>query len=201
MVELVGLEDADTLLSNLSTRDELLASMGPVVGIARVARDEMSREVYLERWGHRSATETEAYMPRPSEDPGWLDGQLEAFEASPVDVDALLAEGRARYRAAWERLRDRHPRKCKSLQRRLQEAAGAARMREAVRSELTRLVTVARAWVLRAGGVTNLGEGVFFLTVEELLDLLDGRAAPTETISARIETCLLYTSPSPRDRS
>ena len=31
----------------------LLESLGPVVGLARVASGEMSREAYLEQWGHR----------------------------------------------------------------------------------------------------------------------------------------------------
>jgi pyruvate,water dikinase len=192
LVDLAGQEDADTLLSSLSTADELLPSVGPLVGIARVARGEMSRETYLERWGHRSATETEAYLPRPAEDPGWLDNQLRAFRKAPVDVDALLVETGSRYRAAWERLAKRYPRKKKGIQQRLEDAAASTRTREAVRSELTRLVTVARAWVLRVGELTGLGEGAFFLTVEELLDLLRGRGAPIETIPARKETYERY---------
>lgn len=190
--ELVGPEDADTLLANVSSTEELLASMGPVVGISRVARGEMSREAYLERWGHRSATETEAYLPHPAKDPDWLDSQLEAYQQSPVDVDALLAEGRRSYNAALERLARRYPRKKKRLERRLVDTAAATRMREAVRSELTRLVTVARAWALQVGQVTGLGDGIFFLTYQEVLDLLWGRKVLTETVATRIDTYERY---------
>ncbi len=190
--ELVGAADADTLLSDVSSEDELLASLGPVLGLARVARGEMSREAYLEQWGHRGPLETETSVPRPFEDPDWLDRQLAAFTQSPVDVEAQLSAQRARFDAAWERFRDRYPRQARSMRRRLEDTAQAIRVREAVRSEFTRFVWVARTWALQVGQLTGLGEGVFFLTLEELLDLLAGREAPTATIPARRETYERY---------
>ena len=63
------------------------------------------------------------------------------------------------------------------MRRRLKENAQAIRVREAVRSEFTRFVWVARTWALQVGELTGLGEGVFFLTYEELLDLLVGKEA------------------------
>jgi pyruvate,water dikinase len=192
LVELVGREDADALLSNVSTEDELLASMGPVVELAKVVRGKLSPEAYLQEWGHRGEMETEAFFPRPVEDPGWLDRQLDAYCESAVDVDALLEEVQDRYQGAWDRLVARHPRKAGAVKRRLEGAAKATRMREALRSELARLVTVARAWALRAGELTGLGEGVFFLTLEENLSSLRGGEAPTETIPARKGTYERY---------
>jgi hypothetical protein len=184
LTNLVGAEDADALLSGVSGPDGLLASLGPVVGLARVARGEMSREAYLEKWGHRGALETEVSLPRPAEDPDWLDERLEELERSPVDVEALLAAQTARTGTAWATFRDQYPRRARSMRRKLEEAAEAARTRESARSESARLLWVARAWVLRAGELTGIGDGAFFLTIDELLDLLDGRAAPTETIPA-----------------
>jgi hypothetical protein len=78
LVRMVGVEDADVLLANVSNRDEILVSMGPLIGLAQVARGELSREAYLQLWGHRGPEETEAYVPRPFEDPDWLDRQLKA---------------------------------------------------------------------------------------------------------------------------
>jgi phosphohistidine swiveling domain-containing protein len=190
--ELVGAADADALLSDVSSGDELLASLGPAVGLARVARGEMSREAYLEQWGHRGPLEIETSVPRPSEDPDWLDQQLAAYAQSPVDVEALLAAQRARFDAAWERFRDRYPRQARSMRRRLEETAEAIRLREAVRSEFTRLAWVARIWAIQAGELTGIGDGAFFLTFEELLDLLAGKEAPTATIPARRETYERY---------
>jgi len=87
LTERVGATDADALLSNLSDEGELLASLGPLVGLARVARGEMERAAYLEQWGHRGALETEASVPRPAEDPDWLDRQLESWSADAADVE------------------------------------------------------------------------------------------------------------------
>jgi pyruvate,water dikinase len=117
---------------------------------------------------------------------------LAAFAQAPIDVEALLAAQRAEFSAAWQRLRENHPRMVKSVQHRLEEAAGAARQREEIRSEGARLLWVVRAWVLRAGDFTAIGDGAFFLLLEELLDLLKGRDAPTAYIPARKRTYERY---------
>jgi hypothetical protein len=188
LTDLVGSADADALLSNVSRDHELLASLGPVVGLARVARGQMSRDAYLEQWGHRGALEAEASVPRPFEDPDWLDRQLAAFAESPVDVERLLAKQRAEFDAAWQRFQNRYPRKAKSVRRRLDRAAKAAQIREASRSESTRLIWVSRTWVLQVGALTGIGDGAFFLSIDELLDLLAGKDAPVATIPARRQT-------------
>ena len=192
LLELVGATDADALLSSISSQDELLSSLGPLAGLSRVARGEMSRQAYLEQWGHRGALETEASAPRPAEDPDWMDRQLAMFLRSPVDVEALMAAQHTEFERAWERFQDSHPRQARSVRRRLEAAAQAARMREAVRSESARIVWVVRDWVLRAGDLTGIGDGAFFLLLEELLDLLAGRDAPTDHIPTRRQTYERY---------
>jgi pyruvate,water dikinase len=194
LIDLVGAEDADALLSSVSSKDELLPSLGPVVSLAKVARGEMSREAYLEKWGHRGAFEMEASIPRPFEEPEWLDRQLADFGKSAVDVEELLAAQRDKWKAAWERFKESYPGKVKATRRRLEEAASATRMREAVRSETTRMMWVARTWVLRVGALTSIGEGAFYLTFEELLDLLEGKGDNTAYIPARRQTYERYKS-------
>ena len=154
----------------------------------------MSREAYLEQYGHRGPHEMELSIPRPAEDPGWLDRQLAEFNASPVDVDALLAKQRAEFEAAWRRFEDRYPGKAKSMRRRLERIPPAARMREAVRSENVRIYGVIRAWALRAGDVTGLGDNVFFLTYDELFDVLSGDETAIQSIPARKETHARYSA-------
>jgi pyruvate,water dikinase len=192
LLKLVDAADADALLTNLSSDVELLASLGPVVGLAQVSRGEMTRQAYLEQWGHRGANETELSAPRSAEDPGWLDDQLAAFARSPVDVEEMLAAQCARFDAAWSRFQARHPSKAKSMKRRLDRAASAARSREAARSESARVVGVARTWALRAGELTGLGDAVFYLLIDELLDLMTGREAPTAAIPVRRQTYERY---------
>jgi pyruvate,water dikinase len=117
---------------------------------------------------------------------------LATASTSPLDVEGLRAAQRAEFDAAWTRFQERYPRKVRSVRRRLDRAAEAARNREAARSESARILWVVRTWVLRAGDLTELGHSAFFLTVDELLDLLAGKDAPTAYIAARRETYERY---------
>jgi pyruvate,water dikinase len=190
--KLVGESDANALLSNLSDESELLASLGPVAGIAKVARGEMNRTEFLENYGHRGPHECELSVPQSAEDPGWLDQRLEEYNRTPFDIDALLAMRRAEYSAAWGRFMKRYPRKAKSMGGQLKRAAEVARTREATRSEFIRLCGVIRAWALRAGALTGLDADIFFLMLDEVLDLLIGDETATKYIPTRRETYARY---------
>jgi phosphohistidine swiveling domain-containing protein len=195
LIALVGREEADVLLSSVSSDTELLASLGPVVGLWRLFRGEMTREAFLTQYGHRGPDEGEYLIPRPAEDPQWLDRQLEAFARSPVDVDAMLAKQRAKFDTAWARFQQSYPRKVRSVKRRLEKAAAAARLREAVRSEMMRMIWVSRDGALRAGELTGLGEDVFFLNIDELEQVLRGHSTPANGfIPARKQTYEQYKS-------
>lgn len=185
LLKLVEADEADTLLSGVSSDEELLASLGPVTGLSRVIRGEMTREEYLENWGHRGVHEGEISEPRPMEDPAWLDRQLKAFAEKSVDIDALLDAQRKKFDAAWERLRRRYPSKAGKIRKQLKKAAEMVRLREATRSELTRAIWTGRNWVLQAGRLTEMGDDLFFLTYEEILELLKGNDAATVYIPAR----------------
>lgn len=105
----------------------------------------------------------------------------------------MLAAQRAEAKAAWERFKELHPHKAKSVRRRLDKVAKYSQVREAVRSEFMRLLWVVRTWALRAGELTGIGNDVFLLTSEELLDLLAGNNdAPTAHISTRRQTYERY---------
>jgi phosphohistidine swiveling domain-containing protein len=192
LVELVGEADANTLFSSLSSGDGMLASLGPVVGVARVAAGKMSRAEYLERYGHRGPQEAELSMPRPAENPEWLDRQLAEYQKDPVDIDALLAQRRAEFEAAWQRLQADYPKRAPKLRREIDKVGPAACLREAVRDEVTRYLWVEREWALRAGELTGVGDDVFLLTIDEVLDLLAGHDAATVHIPARSETYARY---------
>jgi len=192
LVELVGEADANTLFSSLSNQGEMLASLGPVVGVAQVAQGKMSRAEYLEKFGHRGPHEGELSMPRPAEDPFWLEEQLAEYEKNPVDVDAQLEKRRAEFESALGRLLKRYPDKARKLRQQIEKIGPAARLREAVRDEVTRFLWVEREWVLRVGDLTNLGEDAFLLTIDEVLDLLSGGDTATTFIPARKETYARY---------
>jgi pyruvate,water dikinase len=187
LTELVGPDDADALTSNLSDDAKLLDSLGPLVGLGRVARGEMAREAYLAQYGHRGPDEFELSAPRLAEDPGWLDRQLAQFRESPPDVESLLAGQRAEFEAARDRFRRRYPDKAKGMRRRLDEVAPRAQLREAARSEYARDRWLVRDLALRAGDLTGLGDGIFFLSVAEMLAALRGNEGASSAIPARQE--------------
>jgi phosphohistidine swiveling domain-containing protein len=192
LAEMVGEADANALFSNLSVESELLASLGPVVGMARTVQGKMSRVEYLQKYGHRGPHEAEISMPRPTEDPEWFDRQLAEYKQNPVDVDALLAERRDEFEAAWKRLQAGYPEKAQKLRRQIDQIGPAARLREAVRDELTRFLWVEREWAIRAGELCGLGDDIFLLTIDEVLDLLSGMEAATVYITARKATYAKY---------
>jgi pyruvate,water dikinase len=190
--ELVGEADTNALFSNLSANGDMLASLGPVVGVAQVAQGRMSHAEYLERYGHRGPHEAELSMPRPAEDPEWLDRQLEEYAQNPVDVDALLAQRRGEFESAWQRLKTRYPSKAEKLRQQIAKIGPAARAREAVRDELTRFLWVEREWALRAGELSGVGDDIFLLTIDEVLALLAGNDGATQYIPGREETYAAY---------
>ncbi|HEX2805023.1 MAG TPA: PEP/pyruvate-binding domain-containing protein, partial [Kineosporiaceae bacterium] len=127
--------DTNALLSGMHTDTGPLASLGPVVGLDRLAHGEIDRAEFLRQWGHRCPDEFEISVPRPAEDPAWVDRELAGLRTAPTDVPALLARQRLARTAALERFRTRHPRQLAALRRRMAGAAKGARGREAARSE------------------------------------------------------------------
>jgi phosphohistidine swiveling domain-containing protein len=192
LVELVGDADANALFLNLSDTDDFIASLGPLVGISKVANGEMSRQEYLENFGHRSPHEAEYSKPRPIEDPTWLDRQLEEYRQTPVDVEALLAKQEAAFEDAWARFANRYPDKTKKIKKHLDKVPDAARLREAARSEAMRMSGIQRGFAVRVGEVTGLEEDIFFLEIGEILDLLSGDETALRYIPARKETHQKY---------
>jgi len=183
--QIVNPGDTVTLLSNVSSEDEILSSLGIVAGLDRLRRGQMSRDEYVKKYGHRGPHEVELSIPRPAENPNWIDEQLDGLERVPVDVDTLLQEQRLRYEAALENLQISAPRKFDSLLRWLKEAARLTRLREAGRSESIRALWVSRAFVLRAGKLCGLDEDAFFLEHEEITRLLAGQDESTGNIPTR----------------
>lgn len=182
--KLVGTEDANALLSNLRGSSEM-ASLGPVVGISKIIKGEMSREEYLRQYGHRGPHEFELSIPDPSEDSNWLEKQIEENRKSGMDVEGLLKNQEAKQEAAWKRFKERFPQKVKQVEKQLEKASIGSRMREKGRSEWTRVFRVNRAFALKAGELTGIGDDVFFLYIDEVLNLLSGDKSAVKHIPVR----------------
>lgn len=195
LTDLVGAADANALLSNLSGSEQL-ASLGLSVGLSKVARHEMSREEYLQRYGHRGPHELELIFPRPVEDPEWIDQQLAMLTKSPVNVEELLEKQRAEFEAAWKRFIQCYPSQAKSFRQRIEWVAASTRYREEARSEATRVIWVTRNFALRASELAGLEnkEDIFFLSLDEMLEILSGSKAPLATIPVQREIHARYSA-------
>ncbi|MFL7793806.1 MAG: PEP-utilizing enzyme [Anaerolineae bacterium] len=178
LTKLLGEDKANALLSTISSAGEL-ASLGPLVGLSKLSRGELSREEYMQRYGHRGAHENELAEPRPYEDPTWLDKQLAEFEKSPLDVNDMLEKRDAEFDLAWHEIARQLPmKKARDVARKIDDIGASNSLREATRSEVTRTVDVIRAFFLRAGELAGLGDGAFFLTVDEVIQVLSGDTPP-----------------------
>ncbi|GAA0929796.1 PEP/pyruvate-binding domain-containing protein [Nonomuraea longicatena] len=188
LTKMVGESDAEAMLTGANADGEL-ASMGPIVGLERLARGEIDRDAFAREYGHRGAHEFEVSLPRPGEDPAWIDRQLaEAGPRAGDELTGLIERQREAREAAWRRFDQRHPGKGGRMREQVRRWNAIVRDRESTRSENMRSFWAMRAFVLRAGELTGLGDDVFFLSIEEILALLRGAPAPVERIPVRRAT-------------
>ncbi|WP_073150997.1 PEP/pyruvate-binding domain-containing protein [Seinonella peptonophila] len=193
LTKLVGKQDANVLLSNLRGSTEL-ASLGPVIGIAKVVQGEMSREEYLLKYGHRGPHELELSIQHPAEDKDWLERRIAEFKKSNTDVEELLQKQQVQYEHAFRKFSDCFPHKVKWLEKQIAIVSNAAQIREATRSEFVRVLRVIRAFALKAGELTGIGNDVFFLYIDEVEKLLSGGTPAVKYISVRKENYNKYKS-------
>jgi pyruvate,water dikinase len=126
-------------------------------------------------------------MPRPAEDPNWIDAQLAGLAQARTDPIEQLARQQAARVEAWRRAERTDPGGARRLRRRLRRWAHGARDREQARSEVARVFWLVRHWVLVAGELTGDGEDLFFLTTAEISTLLRApRAATADRLRALI---------------
>jgi len=195
MIELIGQDQAEILLAKLVGGSGNITSLGSLIGLQKLAAGELSRADYTKFVGHRPNREDELSIPRPYEDPQWIDKHLAEYNADPVDYEAMVSQRAEDYAAAWHDFADRFPKQAPQILKRLDKATAAMEKREIIRSELTRYLGVIRAWYLKAGQLTGIGEGIFHLRDAEVLEVLAGDRSVVEYIPARKETfrrlCLL----------
>ncbi|MFI6095570.1 PEP/pyruvate-binding domain-containing protein [Lentzea sp. NPDC051213] len=177
---LVGEDDAATLLTGFHDGAGL-ASVGPLVGLARLRAGKIDRDTFAQTWGHRCANEFEVYSPRPAEDPEWISRQLETL----ADPEALLSRQAFLRAEAWDRLVARHAEKAAKIRKQLDRIGEGARAREQARSEMVRAFWVMRAFVLRAGELTATGDDLFFLPIDDVLRVLGGETSLLDRVSGQ----------------
>jgi pyruvate,water dikinase len=166
-------------------------------GLDELVRGEIDRETFNLRYGHRGPHEFELSIPRPAEDRHWIDEQLSA--GAVVGYRELLATQHAARDQAWSELEFRHPWHARLLHRQLAHWAAISRDREHARTEVIRYFWVLRAYVLKAGELSGLGNGIFFLEASEIARVLRGETlSPALIVDRRAayeRYCLLPSYP------
>ncbi|RBQ11636.1 pyruvate, phosphate dikinase [Spongiactinospora rosea] len=189
--KMMGDLDAEAMLTGVNAAGDL-ASMGLVVGLSRLARGEIDREEFARTYGHRGPHEFEVSIPRPGEDPGWIDAQLAALRDLRTGTETLLARQKQAREAAWARFAARYPGKVAGMRERVRRWGEVVRDRESTRSEAVRAFWALRAFVVRAGELTGHGDDLFYLYLEELPAVLRGDTAALERVPVRRATYERY---------
>ncbi|MGN9781696.1 PEP/pyruvate-binding domain-containing protein [Nonomuraea sp. ZG12] len=188
---LVGDLDAEAMLTGVNVDGEL-ASLGLLTGLGELARGEITCAEFARAYGHRGPHEFEISMPRPGEDPAWIDAQLAGLRDSSVDTEALLARQERAREEAWARFARRYPRRLAGTRAKVRRWNAVVRDRESARSEVVRAFWVVRAFAVRAGELTGHGDAMFFLSREEILAVLHGDETPLEQVPVRRATYERY---------
>ncbi|HEX4815148.1 MAG TPA: PEP/pyruvate-binding domain-containing protein [Nonomuraea sp.] len=189
--KLMGDVDAEAMLTGVNAAGDL-ASMGLLTGLSKLARGEITRAEFAAAYGHRGPHEFEVSIPRPGEDPAWIDAQLAGLRELRTGTEALLARQQQAREAAWARFARRHPRREAAMRERVRRWGKVVRDREDTRSENMRAFWVLRDFVVRAGELTGHGDDLFFLHLEELLGLLRGDDSAVERVPVRRATYERY---------
>jgi rifampicin phosphotransferase len=182
---LVGDAAANALTAGLGAQAGQLASLGLLDGLEQLAAGETDRDTFNRRYGHRGPHEFEISLPRPGEDPDWIDRQLTERAESTTSYRDLLRAQEQRRSEAWAELEARHPVQAQILHHQLHGWAKISRDRERARSEVIRYFWVLRAYALRAGELTGLGDDIFFLDKAEIIRVLQGETFSPKLIKQR----------------
>jgi pyruvate,water dikinase len=160
--------------------------------VRELAAGRLSREAFVERFGHRGRHEMELSNPRWSEDPAAVEGLMgvkpdevsRRFGELEQKLDALAP---VKADAAWERIAAEvkltGPNRA-LLERAVKSLRTHLGLREAAKHYLLMGFAVIRKLLLELDSRYRLNGGIFYLLPAELPDLIAGKDL-TPTISAR----------------
>jgi phosphohistidine swiveling domain-containing protein len=167
--------------------------MDLIKGLDQLDAGTIDEATFNERYGHRGPHEFEISLPRSGEDPDWLSAQR-AQQTPEVKAElAARQQKQAQVRElAWIRLGHRFPLQAWLLRRQVGQWGKIARNRELARSEVIRYFWVLRAFAVRAGELTGLGDDIFYLELAEILEALGGDVLDHDEITHRREAYAAY---------
>ncbi|MDP4159988.1 MAG: PEP/pyruvate-binding domain-containing protein [Bacillota bacterium] len=184
LAKMVGEYEANLLCSNFSGQG-VLVSMQPMLGIEQVIKGKLSREKYLELYGHRSPNEFDPYYPYPADDPDYVDNQIKEYENLDLKPEELLERQRKEFQKAKDRFIQKFPGKSKWLERKLLKVSEDANTRESLRNEFNKVFRVMRHLLLKMGEITAISDDVFMMYCFEIPQFLQGDTSMLKHLSNR----------------
>ena len=184
LAKMTGDELANLLCSNFSG-DQALVSMKPVLAIEQVIDGSLSREKYLELYGHRSPNEFDVYYEYPADDPSYIDRQIQDYKSSDLNPSKLLEKQRSEFIKGKKLFAQKFPSKQKWLAKKLEKVSEDANTRESLRNEFVKVFRVMRHLLLKIGSVTGIGDDIFMMYCFEIPELLSGNTEMLDKLPKR----------------
>ena len=163
----------------------VIDSMKPMLLLEDLAEGKITSEEYVNQCGHRHVNEMELMLPYPYEDPSFPQNALERHRESGINVHEMKKAQEQESQKARDEFAQSYPGKVRWLDKKISKFNKANAAREHVRSEGVRIFCVLREYYLKCGSVLGIGEDVFMLTFDEVLECLQGDREALGLIAAR----------------
>lgn len=181
ITKVAGEEMANKLLSGCVG---ILDSMKPLLLLEDVKAGRMSRDEYMKICGQRCVNEMELSMPRPYENPSYLD-DLIANGNSGADLYSMRKSQEEKFDAALKEFDSLYPKKSKWIRVQIEKFKEANQFREDIRSKGVWIFSVLREFLLCAGKINGIGDDIFMLYLDECMKLLKGDKSVLKFIEGR----------------
>ena len=159
--------------------------MKPLLLLEDVVNGNMTREEYADICGHRFVDEMELMSPRPYEDPAFPDNLIEERKTLGVNLHEMQKIQQKKYEEALAEFKQKNPAKAKWIDRKIAKFIHANEFREDMRSKGVWIFSVYREFILKAGELNGLGDDIFMLSSEEMMNLLRGDKSALRYIKDR----------------
>lgn len=162
-----GLERARSAMQRLTMGVRPPSGADVALGIEKLAAGTLDRDQFLRDFGHRGSHEMELARPRWAESPHEIDalreGGLHEGHVAASTFDAEFQQVARDLRLA--------PFQLPFVEREIRSLHRLLGLREAAKHDMLRGYALIRRVLVILGERYDLGDGIFFLTVEELPDL------------------------------
>jgi len=177
--------DPDELAAMLAARPEPDRTLQANAGLYAIAMGQCTLDQWLADYGHRGADELDLASPRWRERPDDVLALADRLKdgQDPMALHAAHIENVAARTRELRQVMDRHGRE--QFDRLLDLAKRYVAFREDGKYALMLGYDLLRDVALKAGRRLELGDDVFFLTVDELCDALNGADVPADRVAER----------------